>query len=220
MNILIFGPQASGKGTQAKLLAKKFKFYHFDMGSILREYAKRDKKLDEKINVKGILLEDKETIRYAKMFLEKKFEKIQKIDQVLFDGFPRSVAQHVGISNWLRRGGAKINLAIYLKISKEETIKRLSARRTCSICGRVYNLNTAPPPKRNTCDCGGKLFKRKDDSLGAIKTRLEAYYERTEPMSEYFRNEKILVEIDGEKPIQKIFNDISKIVTGFQKGQK
>jgi adenylate kinase len=208
MNILILGPQGSGKGTQAQLLAEKMGYYYVESGRILREAAKTNPAVDEIINQKGQLLPDEETFSLIKGKIE---SEAQDLNKVVFDGFPRSAKQYSLLKDWLHSEGTKLDLAILLEISEEETIKRLSARRTCEKCGKVYNLITNPPPKEG-CSCGGKLSQRIDDTPEAIKTRLVAYREVTTPLVDQLGREGILIELNGERPIQTIFQDILAIV--------
>lgn len=213
MNILLLGPQGSGKGTQARLLLNKLgsigsKYYYFESGTFFRELAKKDKKIDETINKKGQLISDEKTVRLISGFLE---SKLPQRDNLILDGFPRSIRQFELISEWFAKKSKKINLAIHLDIGKNETIKRLSARRVCVNCGEIYNLITAPPLKENICSCGGKLVQREDDKPKAIKVRLDAYLKMTRPLIVRLDSLGILARIDGERPIDTIFADIWKL---------
>lgn len=203
MNIMILGPQGSGKGTQAKLLADKFSLYYFESGRFLRRLAKQNQRIDETINKKGRLIPDEEMFEYVKEELE---ENAPEADGIILDGYPRSIKQHKLLTNWLGGKGKDIDYAIFLDISEKETIRRLSARRIDKKTGRIYNLITNPPP----ADISKKdLEQRPDDREDAIKVRLEQYREQTEPLINLLRKKGILMEIDGERPIETIFEDIS-----------
>jgi adenylate kinase len=206
MNILTLGPQGSGKGTQAQLLTEKLGYYYVESGRILREAAKTNPVVDETINQKGRLLPDEETFSLIKGVVE---SHAPDLDKLIFDGFPRSIRQYELLKDWFRTKGTKLDLAILLEISEDETIRRLSARRTCDKCGKVYNLITNPPPKSG-CPCGGALIQRVDDTPSAIKTRLASYRKTTTPMVEQLDREGILVRLNGERSIQTIFQDILK----------
>ena len=210
MNIIILGPQASGKGTQARLLSGNLGFFYFESGDFWREKAKSDPRIDEIINKKGELLPDEETFSLVRDFLKKK---APPSDNLLLDGYPRSLKQYELLKNWLSQEGKKIDLAILLKISDEEAVRRLSARVVCEKCGTVYNLITNPPPD-GKCKCGGNLVQRPDDQPEAIKRRLEAYHRVTAPLTNVLKKEGILVEVDGERPITVISTDLLKIVAG------
>jgi len=205
MNLIILGPQGSGKGTQARLLAKKLKLFYFESGDFLRDLAKEDKRIDKLINEEGKMVPNDEIFALAKKYLE---ENVPTRDGMILDGYPRSVRQHEFLKDWLEEKGKDIDSVILLEVSEKESIRRLSARRICEECGTVYNLITNPPSSENTCRCGGKLTKRVDDEPEAIKTRLGLYHKETEPLISIFENEKILMRVDGEKPIQQIFVNI------------
>lgn len=208
MNILILGPQGSGKGTQAQLLAEKLNAFYVESGEMLRKLAEGNPVVDQIINKEGKLLPQEETFSYLKGEIEKN---APDLNNLVFDGFPRSNIQYDLLKEWFHNKGTRLDKAILLEISEEETIKRLSARRTCEKCGKVYNLITNPPPK-DGCSCGGDLTQRVDDTPEAIKTRLAAYREVTTPLVEQLDKEGILVKIDGERPIQTIFQEIQTIV--------
>lgn len=204
MNIIILGPQGSGKGTQAGLLAKRLGLDYFESGGFFRELAKINKKVDEFINKKGKLLPDDEVFSYITKYLEENFS---GFDNLLLDGYPRSVRQYELLKGWLQTKKEKIDLAIFLDISEAESIRRLSSRRICERCGRIYNLVTSPPPGA-ACECGGNLIQREDDRPAAIKTRLKLYEEDTTPMLKVLQKEGILVKVNGERPIREILTDI------------
>ncbi len=207
MNIVLIGPQGSGKGTQGELLRKNFKLFHFEVGGFLRKLAKKEKRLDEIINKKGELLPDEEVFKYTVEYLG---QKVPERDGILFDGFPRSIKQYTLLKKWLSEKGKKINYAVFLDVSEEISIKRLSSRRICLKCGKIYNLITNPPPKNEQCVCGGKLIQRKDDSPDAIKKRLELYRKNTEPLLKILKKDGILLRVNAEEKIDKIFQDILK----------
>lgn len=204
MNVVILGPQGSGKGTQAELLSKKLGLKRIEAGVLVRKEAKKDKEIRETINVKGKLIPAKQIFELIKREVESSGNLVKNF---LFDGYPRSLEQYKYFKNWLDETGLKLNFVILLKISEKESIKRLSARRSCLECGTVYNLLTNPPQNEN-CKCGGNLVHREDDIPEAIRKRLEEYREKTKPVVEEFRKEGLLLEIDGERPIDTIFKDI------------
>lgn len=206
MNLIILGPQGSGKGTQAKLIAKRLTLFYFEIGDYLRELAETDSRIDEIVNKKGVLLPDEEIFSYVSKYLAKNDSDLKNF---IFDGYPRSVKQYQLLKDWLQEKGSVIDKVILLNISEEESLKRLSARRICEDCGNLYNLITKPPPK-GVCECGGKLIQREDDQPDAIKKRLAEYQKQTMPVIDQFRKEGILLEIDGERPIKTIHDDILK----------
>ena len=200
MTLIILGPQGSGKGTQGGLLVAKYGMNYVDMGRILRSVHQ----VKDYVN-RGELVPDELVRTIAWDHINKQ----DKSKGFLFDGYPRSVPQYEALQDMLRRFGKKIERVIWLDISEVESIRRLSARRTCEKCGEIYNSITRPPQKPDVCDkCGGKLVQRKDDTPEAIKRRLQLYHEQTHPILEKARGEGILLEVNGERAIETIFEEI------------
>lgn len=211
MNIVILGPQASGKGTQAELLANRFGFNHYEAGKILRSIAKSDNKYAPAINeamTKGELVSDELVRLIAWDYINKKGGK----NGFVFDGYPRSVPQYDHLSDMLMKFGLRIDLVVNLSIPKPETLRRLSGRRTCTVCGEVYNLVTNPPPSPTTCKCGGDLFIRDDDREEAILERLRLYESNTYPVFLKALEGGVGVLVDGSRPIEEIQEDLAGLV--------
>lgn len=205
MNISILGQQGSGKGTQARLLEQEG-FFNFQVGDYLRELAKKDARVSKIINSKGVLMPDKEMFELVTEYLKKN---LKKLDNFVLDGYPRTVKQYELLKIWLKAKGAEIDRAVFLDISDEESIKRLSARRICVKCGTIYNLITKPPPPEG-CVCGGKLSQRIDDKPKVIKKRLAVYKETTKPLIRLLKKEGLLVKVNAERKAGVIFEDIKR----------
>lgn len=215
MNLVLLGPQGSGKGTQAKILVDKFGFYYFEMGSFLRELAKTDSLIYEYQNKKGKLVPDDMFFFAMKELLK---GKVDEKNNLLLDGFPRAISQYEILKKWFDEFGVKLDLVIFIDISEEETIRRLSNRRTCTVCGKIWNLVTSPIPQDpSKCECGGELKQRADDKPEQIKLRLEEYRKNTEPLLGLFEKENILIKVDGNKPINEISEKLEDIVSNFNK---
>lgn len=194
---------------------EKFGFYHFEMGAFLRELAKHNKTVDEIINVQGKLVPDEIFSGAMKTLLG---ERIQEKKDLLLDGFPRSFGQYKTLTEWFEEIDEKIDKVVFIDISENETIRRLSGRRTCQVCGKIWNLVTSPiPPSPEKCECGGELTQRKDDKPEQIKLRLSEYRKNTEPLLAKFKEQNLLVEIDGERSIEEIQNDLIKVVESIKK---
>ena len=206
MNIVLFGPQGSGKGTQARLLCEKFGFYYFEMGQFLREIGKNNNVVRD-LMARGILVPDEETSSYVTSFLDSK----NLYDEILFDGFPRTILQYKTLKKWLDVKKVKLDLAFVINITEEETIKRLSARRQDPVTGKIYNLITDKPPIEVDVKT---LIQREDDKPEAIKKRLEIYRNQTVSLINEIKNDTKVVEIDGERPIDEIQKDL---VTAIEK---
>ncbi len=208
MNLAILGPQGSGKGTQAEKLAEKYGLLHIETGRILRDIVKSDSPMGSQIREimnGGQLVSDKILTQVLSEHITSDGIK----EGIIFDGTPRDLDQYEVIKKLLGNLGGKLDKVIYLKISNEESIKRLSNRRTCQNCGEVYNLLTNPPREEGKCDmCGATLVQREDDKPEIIAKRLAKFAEATTPVINQAREEGILQEIDGERPIEVIFEDI------------
>jgi adenylate kinase len=204
MNLILLGPQGSGKGTQARKLCEKFGFYYFESGEFLREAAKKNESLRKMLS-EGALVPDREMVSYVTAFLDEK----GLYDNILFDGFPRSIVQYQALAAWLKDKRAQIDLALVLEISEKETIKRLSARRIDPKTGQIYNLSTDLPPDNISLD---SLIQREDDKPEAIKKRLGWYHDQVRPLIEKLKEDIKVVEVNGERPIAAIQADLVAMV--------
>lgn len=206
MNLVILGPQGSGKGTQAEMLVKKYGFTHVETGEILRQMAASDHPWNNRIRKmlnEGVLVSDDILSVILKDYLSSNHP-----NGFLFDGTPRNFEQYKLMNELLSQKGEKFDKVIFLKIPEEETVRRLSSRRKCEKCGKVYNLVTDPPPGGSRCECRGELIHREDDFPDAIKKRLSAFWESTTKVIDAAKAEGILIEINGDQPIENIHKEI------------
>ena len=201
------GPQGSGKGTQADTLSQKLGAPHISTGEIFRENIKNRTELGKKIDsiVKsGALVPDKITNEITKQRLEQK----DCSNGFILDGFPRNLTQ----AEFLDKV-KEIGLVLEVWISDEEAIKRISQRRTCPKCQKVYHLIYNPPKNNEICDeCGQKLIVREDDREEAVKNRLKIYHEQTKPLIDYYKAKGAYEQIDGMPPIPEVTAQIDKIL--------
>ena len=216
MILILLGAPASGKGTQASLLAKEFNLYHFQTGSIARELAQTNPRI-KNIVESGQLIPEEEMTMYA---IDHLARNIPQMKDILFEGFPRFVSQYEALDEYLKSKGDDIDAVISIEVSEEEAVKRMAARRTCKKCGRVYNLITNPPPQEDKCKCGGELFQREDDKPEAIKTRFRAFQENTKQLMDELDLKGKLIKVDGERPIDDIQKDLQGIVRKIINDQK
>lgn len=201
MNLVLIGPQGSGKGTQAEMLSKKIKLPTVSAGALYRDNIRRKTKLGKlalKFTLKGLLGPSYLTNNMMKAELNKK--KYKK--GVILDGYPRSLSQARFLSK-LRT----IDLALLIDISQGEILKRLRSRKVCGKCGMTYNIFVKKPKKILICDkCGGQLIRRADDNQAAIKQRLVVYHQQTKPVIDYYKKQGKLIKINGQKPINQVFS--------------
>lgn len=186
MRIVLLGAPGSGKGTQAKKLMSDFGYPQVSTGDLLRDAVSRGTEHGRKAKaamdagqlvsddiVLGILKE-----RLAQPDAEKGF---------ILDGFPRNLAQARSLETVLRDLGQPLDAAVLMDVDHDILLKRLTGRRTCKNCGRVYNIYFLPPPEDGRCEsCGGELVQRSDDREETIARRLEVYRAETEPLVEYY----------------------------------
>ncbi len=183
------------------MLVEKFRLQCFEVGKILRSIADSDNQHAGEIKIalnSGNLVPDELVRLIAWDFINK-----HKNGGFIFDGYPRSVAQYEQLKDMLARSGQKIDYVIDIEISEDESVRRLSARRQCAMCGKIFNLITEPP----TCD-HNQLVQRDDDKSETIMRRLEIYRAQTHPVFEKAKEEGIGIEINGERPIEVIHQDI------------
>jgi len=208
MNILLVGPQGAGKGTQAEKLVQKFNLAYLQTGGIFREIQTQDTPLGRRVAEfmnKGILVPDEIVVQVVQSHLEK----LGQMDNIVFDGFPRNVAQAEYFDKLLAEKGRAIDVVFFLTLTEEESIRRLGNRRICEKCGQIFNLLTKPPKVDGICDiCGGRLMIRSDETPEAIKTRLKEFWTKTQPLIDYYQQRGLVEEIDGNRPIEVIFEDI------------
>lgn len=213
MNLIILGPQGSGKGTQAKLIVDKFGLVHLEMGGLLRRIAQENSPLGQKIASlinNGILVPDDIISELIGKALDDKL--LGK--GFIIDGYPRTLTQAQWFDKYLATKQTKIDKLLYINISRQEALRRLSARKNCPKCGRVYNLLTMPPKNGQLCDdCQVELVSRADEAPEAINKRLDIFYSQTRPIVDYYRRKGKVVQIDGQRPVEEIFTEISQKLT-------
>jgi adenylate kinase len=214
MNIALLGPPGAGKGTQAIRISHRFGLPHISTGDMFRRAVadKTELGLEAKGYMnRGELVPDEVVIGIVKQRLEEP----DCAAGFLLDGFPRNVAQAEALEAALAGNNKEIDKVLNIEVGQEELIRRLTGRRTCRACGKVYHLIFSPPRAETVCDvCGGELWQREDDAEDTVRNRLEVYRRETAPLIEYYAPRGRLVSIDGEQPVDKVFGDIEKILAG------
>lgn len=208
MNIILIGPPGVGKGTQAKNIIERYHVPHISTGEILRENIIKQTKLGMHAKTfmdRGKLVPDYDVLGMVKNRLTED----DCLPGFVFDGFPRTIPQADGLTELLSATDKRLDHVIVLKASDEIIIKRLSSRRSCNNCGRIYNLLYNPPKIDNKCDsCGKELTHRDDDKPETIKKRLDVYRMQTEPLISYYQKLNLTVFINGELGINSISESI------------
>jgi len=196
MIYLIIGPPASGKGTTASRMKQEFGPEHISSGDLFREMQDEEVK---KFLAAGKLLPDEMVSKVVNKAIAGK-------DNYILDGYPRNIHQAKMLDKFLHSEGKEVGQVIYLETGTKKVLERMTNRRVCPKCGKIYNLVTLPPPKPGKCECGGDLIQREDDSEEVVLERLETFNKITKPVLEHYRS-KVLV-IDGEVEIDGIMRQV------------
>ena len=195
MYIIMLGAPGTGKGTIGNEICKHYNLIHLATGDIFREEIKKQTELGKKANEyisKGQLVPDEITISMCASYLDKS-------DNILLDGFPRTINQAEALKKYLDERKKKITAVIDLCVPDEDIVIRTSSRIICSNkeCGASFNTVFMKPKVEGICDiCGSKLIKRPDDNPETIRKRLAIYHEQTEPLIDFYINEGLLEKID------------------------
>ena len=204
--IALLGPPGAGKGTQAKLLAERIGLVHLSTGDILRDEVARGTALGQaakRYMDKGELVPDNLIVDMIR-------NPIVDADGFILDGFPRTVTQAQALAKI-----ASLDGVINVVLSREEVIHRLSSRRVCRDCGKIYNLLFDPPRVDTRCDaCGGALFLRDDDRADVIENRYDVYIRATAPLIDFYRKQGLLVEVNGDRPPSEVLDRITSLIAG------
>jgi adenylate kinase len=203
--IILLGAPGAGKGTQAKKIVERYGIPQISTGDLLRENVKLGTELGKK--AKAVM--DSGQLVSDELVCDMVADRVARPDCArgyILDGFPRTLGQAEWLDGFLSARGSKLPLrVIKISVDYDKLTKRLTGRRTCPICGTIYNMYFNPPKVNETCDKeGAKLIFRKDDSEEAIGTRLKAYEKETLPLTDYYRKRGLLVEINGDAPAEDV----------------
>lgn len=209
MNLIILGPQGSGKGTQAELLAQKYNLEHFDTGKSLRQVALLDTPLGREIH--EIIMIKKELVpsRILREILHLELNSLPREKGVVFDGLPRNVEQAGYFDVALQEFGRKVDKVFFINLSEEEAIARISKRWGCSKCKSNLIMGKDIQAGEEKCpQCGGEVVQREDDTPAGVRKRLAIFRDDTMPVIEGYKEKGLVVEISGAQSIEKVFGDI------------
>ncbi len=205
MNVLVLGPQGSGKGTQAARIAGAHGLPHVSTGEMFRalDATKAIGREIQEIMERGELVPDEITIRMIRERLAQEDAR----EGFILDGFPRNLAQAGALAQLLQQVGKPLDSVVLLEVPTAELVRRISGRRTCQDCGRVFNVFTSPPAAGETCAKTGaehRLMQREDDKEATVAHRLQVYDDKTRPLIEFYRAQNLLRAIDAQGDVDEV----------------
>jgi adenylate kinase len=216
VNIILIGAQGSGKGTQAENLARTLGVVHISSGDLLRTISHQDTDMGKQVKgylERGELVPDTLTVA---MILQRIVEPDTTRSGVLLDGFPRTITQAQALDRGLTELKRHIDCVVYLSVSRDILLHRLSGRYICRAHQHVYNRETNPPKVEGVCDLdGSELYQRSDDQGPAVQKRLDIFFHKTIRLLDYYRDQSRLVEVDGNHSIEQVRKNLFHAVAEF-----
>jgi len=213
MNLILFGPPAAGKGTQAKRLVDGRNMVQLSTGDMLRAAIASGSELGQK--VKGVLDRGElVTDEIVIALIEDRLPEAEAAGGAIFDGFPRTVAQAEALDHMLNERGLKLNAVIEMKVVDDILVERITGRYSCGTCGFGYHDRFLLPKVAGVCDkCGGTEFKRRaDDKAETVSSRLAAYHAQTAPLLPYYQARGVLRAVDGMADIDEVSQQLEGIL--------
>jgi adenylate kinase len=207
VRLVLLGPPGAGKGTQATVLSNNLRIPHISTGDMFREAKISGTELGNKLTEymdKGLLVPDDIVNGIV-------LERLQRDDVkehgFILDGYPRTRQQAETFDKALIKAGIHLDLVIYMKTSKKTILTRLTGRRVCKQCGRIFHIKNIPPKKEGYCDyCNGELYQRDDDKEETVLKRLEVYQGQTIELIDYYKHKHILKTVSGDLEIKQLYD--------------
>jgi adenylate kinase len=204
VRVVLVGPPGAGKGTQAQFIASHLSIPKISTGDIFRHNVSTGTELGQQAKAfmdRGDLVPDEVTIA----MVEARLAEDDTQSGFLLDGFPRNVPQAETLRKMLADWDSRLDVVLELVVDDDEVVRRLSGRRTCRVCGRIWHVLFDPPARVGQCDdCAGELFQRDDDQELTIRHRLDVYAKQTQPLIAFYADEGILLGIDATGPVEEI----------------
>ncbi len=202
--IVLLGPPGAGKGTQAQRLSEELNLPHISSGDIFRENLKQQTDLGilaQSFMNRGELVPDDVTIA----MIADRLTRPDCEGGALLDGFPRTPAQAAALEDILKKSGGKVSCVPFISVPVQTLVDRLGGRWSCPQCGRVYHQQFNPPRNAGRCDDdGADLYQRDDDRPETVRNRIDVYFMQTSPLIDYYREQGLLVEVDGTQQIEQV----------------
>jgi adenylate kinase len=210
--VVLMGGPGAGKGTQARLLTEKLDLPQISTGDLFRENLSKKTELGSLAQTymdAGELVPDEVTVAMVK----ERLKRSDCSDGALFDGFPRNISQAKALDSILAELDSRVLVVPYVHVDPDVLLSRLAGRWTCKANGHVFHILFNPPKNSGICDFdGSRLYQRDDDTEETQKRRIEVYVEQTAPLLEYYRKKGLLVEVNGDQPINQVHKDILEII--------
>ncbi|MFI5111200.1 MAG: adenylate kinase [Terriglobales bacterium] len=221
--VILLGAPGAGKGTQAKAIVERNAIPQVSTGDLLRDHVSRSTELGKQAKAimdRGELVPDD----LVNNMVAERLARPDTARGFILDGYPRTVAQAGWLDGYLahklfeNQGDRKLPpVVISIQVSYNQLLRRLTGRRSCPICGRIYNVYFQPPRVADLCDVdGAKLLTRRDDCEEVISERLKAYERQTLPLADYYRAKGQLVEINGDQDMNAVTAEALKVIDGHR----
>ncbi len=213
MRLVLLGPPGVGKGVQGNLIKEKFNIPKISTGDILRDAIKNDtsegREAEEYLHL-GKLVPDS----LINQIVKKRLPNQDCKNGFILDGYPRTLPQAEFLDEVFDEMDINLDKVVSIEVDEDVIVKRLSNRRVCLSCGEVYNMLNDPPGENGVCrSCGEKkIIQRDDDKPETIQKRFEVYNKETHPLKEFYRNNGLLAEVDGDGEVMEIFNNIVSLI--------
>lgn len=208
MRLILLGPPGAGKGTQAEFIVEKYGIPHISTGDIFRKNIKEGTELGTEAKGymdRGELVPDDLVVR----IVEDRLKESDCQSGFLLDGFPRTEVQAAALDEVLQNMGVHLNAVINIEVDPELLVQRAIGRRICKGCGATYHIKNNPPKLEGSCNkCDGELFQRADDVEETVQNRIKVYLNETAPLISYYTKSGQIVNVDGQKDIQLVSEDI------------
>ena len=215
MNLVLFGPPGAGKGTQADFIVKAFNHHKISTGDLLRNEIEKKTVIGDEIKSlieKGSFVSD----NIINNLINKTLSNKKLFNRLVFDGYPRNLQQAKNLDKITSALNQKISCVLSLNVDKDLVIKRILGRQSCSNCGLIFNEFFNPSTKKNQ-SCDSKfLIKRSDDNEKTIKNRFETYMTYTLPILDFYKEKKLLHQINGMREKDEIFKEIRGIIASLE----
>jgi adenylate kinase len=210
--LVLLGPPGSGKGTVAEQLESRFKLEHISTGHWFRREMSAGTELGQKVGeyiVRGELVPDDVVLGLIEHWVTPNLMQ----QGFLLDGFPRTQAQAAALDTYCAERNGPLDAVLYLNCPESVIVERITGRRVCANCGRIYHLRSMPPQNGGVCDiCGGELMQRSDDTVEVVQNRLKFYQRVTQPLVDYYRQHGKLLTLDAASGSDAALADAVRVV--------